>query len=142
MRINVNNISISYLDAGPVDAPVIVFIHGFPFNKSMWKSQVEALKAQYRVIAYDVRGHGDSDSGTVQFSIEQFVSDLIGFLDALKVEKVTLCGLSMGGYIALNAIQNFAKRFDALILCDTQCIADTPETKEKRMKAIESINKY
>lgn len=141
-RIHVNDISVSYLDEGPIDAPVIVFIHGFPFNKSMWNSQVEALKDQYRVIAYDVRGHSDSDSGTVQFSIEQFVSDLIGFMDALKIEKATLCGLSMGGYIALNALENYAQRFDALILCDTQCTADTPETKEKRMKAIENIKKH
>ena len=53
-----------------------------------------------------------------------------------------LCGLSMGGYIALNAIENYPERFDALILSDTHCIADTPETKEKRMKAIENIKEF
>jgi pimeloyl-ACP methyl ester carboxylesterase len=62
-------------------------------------------------------------------------------MDALKIDKAILCGLSMGGYIALNAIEKYNERFDALILSDTQCIADTPEAKEKRIKAIESIRK-
>ena len=62
-------------------------------------------------------------------------------MDALKIDKAMLCGLSMGGYIALNAIENYPERFDALILSDTNCIADTPEVKEKRMKTIESIKK-
>jgi 3-oxoadipate enol-lactonase len=60
-------------------------------------------------------------------------------MDALKINKTILCGLSMGGYIALYAIENYAKRFSALILSDTSCKADTTEAKERRMKAIESI---
>ena len=59
----------------------------------------------------------------------------------MKIDKAVLCGLSMGGYISLNAVSNFPERFDALVLSDTQCIADTPEAKEKRMKAIENIRK-
>ena len=52
----INNISVSYSDEGPVKAPVAIFIHGFPLNKSMWDIQLEALKDEYRVIAYDIRG--------------------------------------------------------------------------------------
>jgi 3-oxoadipate enol-lactonase len=135
----VNNIKVNYNDEGPEDAPVIIFIHGFPFNKSMWKGQAEVLNDSYRVIAYDVRGHGDTDVGEVEFSIDLFVSDLLGLMDFLNVQKATLCGLSMGGYIALRAIEKDPEYFDALILSDTQCVADTPEAKEKRMKTIESI---
>jgi len=138
----VNKLNISYTDEGPDDAPVIILIHGFPFNKSMWNKQIEMLIEHYRVIAYDVRGHGNSAAGTEDFSIELFVNDLLGLMDILKIEKAMLCGLSMGGYIALNAIENFPKRFNALILCDTNCAADTPEAKEKRMMTIENIGKY
>ncbi len=141
IRIAVNNLMVSYTDEGKKGAPVVIFIHGFPFNKSMWNMQVEALKDNYRVIAYDIRGHGNSDAGNGDFSIELFVKDLLCLMDALNIGKTTLCGLSMGGYIALNAIENYPGRFDALILSDTHCIADTPEAKEKRMKAIESIRK-
>lgn len=141
IKISLNNLTVSYTDEGPDDAPVILFIHGFPLNKSMWNNQVEAMSLNYRVIAYDIRGHGNSDSGSGDFSIEIFVNDLIALMDALKIQKAMLCGLSMGGYIALNAIENYPKRFDALILCDTNCVADTQEIREKRMNTIESISK-
>jgi 3-oxoadipate enol-lactonase len=141
IRITVNNFMVSYTDEGKNGAPVIIFIHGFPFNKSMWNMQVEALRDKYRLIAYDIRGHGNSDSGNGDFSIELFAKDLLSLMDALKIDKTILCGLSMGGYIALNAVVNYPGRFNALILSDTHCIADTPEAKEKRMKAIDSIGK-
>jgi len=136
---SVNNLSVSYTDEGPDEAPVIILIHGFPFNKSMWNKQMEVLIENFRVIAYDIRGHGNSSSGTEDYSIELFVDDLLGLMDALKIEKAMLCGLSMGGYIALNAVENFPKRFEALILCDTTCSADTPEGTEKRMRTIINI---
>lgn len=139
LHIKVNNINVHYNDDGPDGAPVIILIHGFPFNKSMWNVQMEALKDNYRVLAYDIRGHGDSGIGKADFSIELFVDDLISLMDALEIEKATLCGLSMGGYIALLALEKYPERFEALILSDTQCIADTPEAKEKRMQAIENI---
>lgn len=142
IKIAVNNLTVSYSDEGQADTPAIILIHGFPFNKSMWNKQVTALKNNYRVIAYDVRGHGNSDAGTNEFSIELFVRDLIFLMDALKIEKAMICGLSMGGYIALNAIEKYPNRFTALILCDTNCVADSPETKEKRRMAIENIAKY
>lgn len=140
LEMTINNHTVSYTDEGPDNAPVIILIHGFPFNKSMWNKQVEMLIENYRVIAYDVRGHGNSPGGSDDFSIELFVDDLLGLMDALKIETAMLCGLSMGGYIALNAIENFPKRFNALILCDTNCVADTPEVVDKRMKTIESIH--
>jgi len=141
IKIIVNNLTVSYNDEGPDDAPVIVFIHGFPLNKSMWDAQVEELENNYRVIAYDIRGHGVSDSGSEDFTIDLFVSDLLGLMEALKIDKTVLCGFSMGGYIALNAIENHPRLFDALVLCDTNCTADLPDAKAKRMKAIESIRK-
>jgi 3-oxoadipate enol-lactonase len=139
IRITANNITVSYTDEGPDNVPVVIFIHGFPFNKGMWNKQLESLEGNFRVIAYDVRGHGNSDSGTDDFSIELFVNDLIVLMDTLQIKKTILCGLSMGGYIALNAMENHPKRFDALVLCDTSCISDSSEAKEKRMKAIEGI---
>ena len=140
--ITVNNHIVSYTDNSKYGAPVIIFIHGFPFNKSMWNLQVESLKDYYRLITYDIRGFGNSDIGNEDFTIELFAKDLVSLLDALKIDKAFLCGLSMGGYIALNAIKNYAGRFNALILSDTHCLADTSEAKEKRMTTIENIRKY
>ena len=139
ISITINNLSVSYNDHGPDDVPAIIFIHGFPLNKSMWDIQVEALKENYRVIAYDIRGHGNSDPGIDEFFIELFVLDLLRLMEKLRIEKTILCGLSLGGYIALNAVLRHPDRFDGLILNDTQCIADTPEIKENRCQAIISI---
>lgn len=136
-----NRHQVSYFDEGlPLTEPVIL-IHGFPFNKHMWESQLSVLKGKHRCIAYDVRGHGNSSAGESEFTIDLFADDLLALLDALKIEKAILCGLSMGGYIALHAIQKQPDRFARLVLIDTQCGADTPEGREKRMKTIAFIQK-
>lgn len=141
IRITINRLTVSYNDYGPENAPVIIFIHGFPFNKSMWDDQMDLLKDNYRVIAYDIRGHGNSDPGIDDFFIELFVNDLLRFMDKLGIERSILCGLSLGGYIALSAVLKKPDRFDGLILNDTQCIDDTPEIKENRCTAIIRIMK-
>ena len=134
----VNNVSLTYDDAGTGDVPLI-FLHGYPFDRTMWKNQFEFFKSVTRVIAPDLRGFGASSDEETPLSIGLFTRDLIEFMDKLRIRKASLCGLSMGGYIALNAIKRFPDRFEALILCDTQCIADTAEAKEKRYASMETI---
>jgi 3-oxoadipate enol-lactonase len=141
IRITINKLTVSYNDQGPDDGPVIIFIHGFPLNKSMWDIQMDALKDNYRVVAYDIRGHGSSDPGIDDFFIELFTNDLLRLMEKLGIEKSILCGLSLGGYIALNAVLKYPDRFEGLILNDTQCIADTLEIKENRCMAIIRIMK-
>jgi len=138
--IKVNGINVSYTDSGEGTYPVI-FVHGFPFNKEAWKPQAEHLKKTNRVITYDIRGFGHSGSGHEQISIALFAEDLLAFMNALEIKKAILCGLSMGGYILLDAITKYPERFKGLILCDTQCVADTPEAKEKRANTIKQIEK-
>ncbi|MDZ4666751.1 MAG: alpha/beta hydrolase [bacterium] len=135
----VNNFTISYNDAGEGSMPIL-FLHGYPFDKSMWRGQMDSLKSSYRVIACDIRGFGKSTDEKSPLSIDLFAEDLVLFMDKLKIEKVILCGLSMGGFISLNAMMRFPDRFKSLILCDTQCIADTAEVKENRYTTIEQIN--
>ncbi len=139
LSIVVKNVTMSYNDVGEGEIPII-FLHGFPFDKSMWKNQLDSLKSSYRAIAFDIRGFGKSTDENTPLSIDLFSEDLIAFMDKLNIKKAIICGLSMGGYIALNAIKRFPELFIALILCDTQCIADTAEVKENRYKAIEQIN--
>jgi 3-oxoadipate enol-lactonase len=113
----------------------------FPFSKTSWQPQIEFLKKNYRVIAYDIRGFGASDLGTEVVSMDLFATDLVQFMEALKIEKAIVCGLSMGGYILMNAICRFPEKFEAIVLSDTQCIADSAENKEKRYKTIQEIEK-
>jgi 3-oxoadipate enol-lactonase len=138
LKIPVNNFPLSYDDLGEGSVPII-FLHGYPFDKSMWAEQVEFLKPSFRSIACDIRGFGKSKDEKTSLSIHLFGDDLIAFMDKLGIEKAIICGLSMGGFIALNAMKKSPDRFDALILCDTQCIADTTQLKETRHKIIDKI---
>lgn len=138
LTIPVNNFHLSYDDVGEGSISII-FLHGYPFDKTMWQPQLDFLKSSYRLISCDIRGFGKSTDEQTHLSIDLFGEDLIAFMDKLSIDKTIVCGLSMGGFIALNALQRFPDRFEALILCDTQCIADTIEVKEKRYKIINEI---
>ncbi len=138
MTVAANGINVCYDDYGTGQIPLI-FIHGFPFDKSSWEPQMTALKKTQRVIAYDIRGFGGSSAGNEKVSISLFADDLVRFMEALEIEKAIVCGSSMGGYILLNAVQRYASRFEALILTDTQCIADKEEVREKRRITIADI---
>lgn len=137
----VNGVSIAYTDNGNSGDIPVIFIHGFPLDKTIWEDQIQAYSGKYRVITYDIRGFGESEEGTETFSIDLFTKDLQGFMDALELEKAVIVGFSMGGYIALDAMRKFPERIIGLALVDTQCQADTEEAYEKRMKACEKIRR-
>lgn len=141
LTISVNNFDLSYDDVGEGKIPII-FLHGYPFDKKMWQNQLDFLVSSYRLIACDIRGFGKSTDEKTDLSINLFSEDVIAFMDRLNIDKAIICGLSMGGFIALNALKRFPERFQALILCDTQCIADTVEVKEKRYEIIDEIKTH
>jgi len=135
----VNGLEIYYEDVGSHEALPVVLIHGFPFNQAMWQPQIAALEIRFRIIAYDLRGHGRSGVGDGQYTLEFYVDDLIGLLDHLKVKKAVLCALSMGGYIALRAVERNPERILGLILADTQAKADSNEAKLKSAASIRAV---
>jgi 3-oxoadipate enol-lactonase len=139
MKVHVNGLDMYLEDLGPRTGRPIVLIHGFPFSHEMWIPQISLLTKSYRVIAYDVRGLGKSSVGDAQYTFEYLVDDLIGLLDRLDIEKAVLCGLSMGGYIALRAAERNPERLSGLILADTQARADSNEAKLKRTAAIIAV---
>jgi pimeloyl-ACP methyl ester carboxylesterase len=139
MKITTNGTTMNYVERGTPGGTPIVFVHGFPFNLETWEPQMRALPNHFRAIAYDVRGHGQSDVGDGQYSIEFFVDDLVSLLDHLVITKTVLCGLSMGGYIALRAVERYADRFNGLVLCDTKSEPDGNEGKVKRAASLKSI---
>lgn len=118
----------------------IIFVHGFPYDHMMWKEQIKEFSQNNFCVAYDIRGLGQSPAGIGQFTMESFVDDLEMTIDELKLDKPILCGLSMGGYISLRALERFPEKFSAAILCDTKSEADNNEGKLKRAAGIKRIN--
>jgi 3-oxoadipate enol-lactonase len=142
MKVILHDVAINYSEHGMPQGLPIVFIHGFPFSQEMWTPQMPMLPNEIRAIAYDVRGHGRSDVGDGQFTIEHFVDDLIALLDHLAIEKAVLCGLSMGGYIALRAIEKNPERINGLVLCDTKSDPDTNDAKINRAATMKTIKTF
>ncbi|MGF7117145.1 alpha/beta fold hydrolase [Methanobacterium oryzae] len=141
MEARINGIKLHYIDTGNPEALPVVLIHGMTFDHRSWNSQIELLKQNYRVIAYDIRGHGKTDVVDGQYTYKMFVDDLITLLDYLEIDKAILCGLSMGGIIAMRTFEKYPDRIKALILCDTRSDADSNETRYWRENSIESIKK-
>ncbi len=137
MNLITNNISV--YKYGKSSCKPIVFIHGFPFDNKMWKKQTNYFSNEYYCISYDVRGLGNSSAGNGQFTMELFVDDLFDIIEQLRIEKPVVCGLSMGGYIALRAVERDMNKFSGLILCDSKSEADDNPGKLKRAGAIKNI---
>jgi 3-oxoadipate enol-lactonase len=115
----------------------LVLLHAFPLARVMWRPQVEALAADHRVLAPDLRGFGGTSLFDGPPSVERMADDVAGWLDALGVtEPVVLGGLSMGGYVALAFERRHAARLRGLILADTRAEADSAEAKANRDRLI------
>jgi len=127
----VRGIELAYEVAGDGDLPVVL-LHGFPFNRTLWREQVEALRERYRVVTVDLRGHGETTATVASATMEEMAEDVRALLDELQLRRVVLGGLSMGGYVALAFYQLFPERVGALILADTRPQADTDEARRAR----------
>lgn len=139
MKASVNGISVDYSLEGKKGGLELVLIHGFPFSRAMWAPQIAALKKNYRVLSYDLRGLGKSRLGKAPQPLEAYVDDLLLLIEKLKLKAPILCGLSMGGYIALRAVEREPGRFRALALCDTRADADQDVVKLRRAAGIKAL---
>ncbi len=125
-RVQVGDVWLAYDRAG-AGAP-IVFVHAYPLNRAIWEPQVAAFAPTRCVIAVDLRGFGESEApnDSAAYGQERSVSDLIGLLDVLGIEKATFCGLSMGGNLALHVGLNHPDRVSALAIVDTGAGSEDP----------------
>jgi 3-oxoadipate enol-lactonase len=116
----------------------IVFIHGFPFDHTLWNDVIDEFKDEYYCVSYDIRGFGKSEISTVQFTRESYTQDLESVVLGLKLDKPIICGFSMGGYMALRA--NERENYNALILANTTTSSDDDKAKLKRVTGISNID--
>ncbi len=122
MQIKANGIQINCELSGREDASVVVLSHSLGSGMSMWNPQIEALEPYYRVLRYDMRGHGESDAPEGSYTLEQLAADVIALLDALEIDAMHFVGLSIGGMIGQCLGLNYAGRLKSLVLCDTASV--------------------
>ena len=135
---SVREIDLAYIDAG--EGPVLLFLHGFPFDKSMWADQIEALvTAGFRAIAPDLRGLGETKTAAEISTMEDMARDANALLEELKINQATVCGLSMGGYVAFEFARLFPMRVSALILAGTRAPGDNDQEKAGREQQAQTM---
>jgi 3-oxoadipate enol-lactonase len=128
--------TLAYDDAGPDSETPLLLVHGHPFDRSMWAPQLRRFGRQRRVIAPDLRGYGASPGAVPDWGT--FADDLAALLDALRVNRAVVVGLSMGGQIALDLWARHPQRVAGLLLADTAA-GETPESRAGRLAQAERL---
>lgn len=116
----------------------VVLLHAFPLSSTLWLSQLEALPDDRHWIAPDVRGFGRSEADG-PLRMDGIADDVAALLDHLGHQSATVCGVSMGGYVAFAFLRRYPERVDALVLCDTRATADDPAGKLARRISAEHV---
>ena len=114
---------VSLIDRGA--GPPLVFLHGATQDRSVWSRQIKYFQASHRTIAFDMRGHGQTplgptiENGETVLSLDALGRDCLAIMDKLRVERAVLCGVSLGGMVALDVAARAPERVEALVLANT-----------------------
>lgn len=138
-QLPIRGIQLNYDDQGSGDP--IVFVHGHPFDHSMWKYQVPRFSKEYRLIMPDLRGYGKTGVTPDRVMLDEMALDILHLLEALSIDSAIFCGLSMGGQIVLDFYRLFPHKVKALIIVDSDARGETPESYRQRLEKAESILK-
>jgi 3-oxoadipate enol-lactonase len=134
-------LTISYEDLGR--GPPLVLLHAFLLDRRMWEAQSPELSREFRVIALDLPGFGDSGEMAAGMSVDGAADVVAEFLDAIGVRgTVALGGLSMGGYVALAFARRHAHRLNALILANTSADPDSEMAKANRLRLAALLDEH
>ena len=134
MRLSLPGFTMAYDDRGR--GLPLLFIHGYPLNRTLWEPQIDDLSYTTRVLTVDLRGHGESDPMPGPYPMDLLADDCISLLDALGITTpIVICGLSMGGYVTFAFYRRYAARVAGLILTATRAGADSSESKANRDKS-------
>ena len=121
---------------GVKGAPVIMFSNSLGTDHSMWQAQVEALEEHYQIVTYDTRGHGQSDV-IADSTLQHLAEDVVDILDALEIDKVHFCGISMGGITALALAIHHVERLHSITVANSAAKIGTAEAWIDRAKQVE-----
>ncbi|MDE3187064.1 MAG: 3-oxoadipate enol-lactonase [Acidobacteriota bacterium] len=129
-------VRLHYRFDGPEDRPVLVLSHSLGTDMTMWYDALPALAEQYRILRYDMRGHGKSSVPPGLYTVANLGSDVLALLDDLGLQRCFFCGLSLGGMIGIWLGANAPERMDKMILANTAARIGTCETWNLRIERV------
>jgi 3-oxoadipate enol-lactonase len=140
MKAKLNGIEINYEISGKEGAPWLVLSHSLACSVRMWDPTVEAFKDSYRILNYDMRGHGATSAPKMPYTLEMLADDVLALTKELKIEKASYCGLSIGGMIGQTLALRGKGPFERMVLADTTHTQPPEALKqwEDRIKIAES----
>ena len=136
---HIRGADLAYDDHG--SGPAVLLVHGHPFDRTMWAPQVEAFAGRYRLVVPDLRGYGESSVPDGITLLDEVALDLAHLLDAVGIDRAVVCGLSMGGQVAMEFARLFPNRLRGLVLCDTDARAETPKSFAARRAMAERLER-
>jgi len=119
MKAKINGIEINYELHGKEGAPWLVLSHSLACTVRMWDPQLEAFKGGWRILNYDMRGHGQTSAPATPYTLEMLADDVLGLVSSLKIKNAVYCGLSIGGMIGQTIALRGPGPFRAMVLADT-----------------------
>jgi 3-oxoadipate enol-lactonase len=125
-----------YRSDGDADAPVLLLSNSLGTNMAMWDAQVTRFAQSFRVVRYDVRGHGASDVDERPYPFARLGMDALAVLDSLGIARASFCGLSMGGMVGQWLGVHTGDRLDRLVLANTAAFMPPPEMWNARIAAV------
>src|SRR5262249_32581574 len=134
--IQANGVQLSYRLDGAPEAPLLLLSNSLGTELGMWDSQLAEFAKRFRVLRYDSRGHGGSEVLPGPYRIDDLGRDALALLDAVGVDRVRFCGLSMGGMVGMWLGSNAAERIERLVLCNTSPQIGTPELWNSRIELV------
>ena len=119
MKAKVNGTELYYELHGSEGAPWLIFSHSLACTVRMWDPQIAAFRDRYRILAYDMRGHGQSAAPAGPYTLDMLADDVLALLRELKIDRARYVGLSIGGMIGQHLALKEPKRFEKMVLADT-----------------------
>jgi 3-oxoadipate enol-lactonase len=132
-------VALHHVSDGPADAPVLVLAGSLGSTTEMWRPQLPALTARFRVVRIDLRGHGGSPATGGPYRMDELADDVCALLDRLDLRRVHWCGLSLGAMVGMYLASEAPERIDRLALCCTSAHFPDPSVWQERIISVDAL---